>query len=549
MGLRLLFIVLLSSGLRADEFVPRLATQARLFLRLPDEAEPLGKVEVSAGLAGPGTHEPTPEKRDRLTDVQFPISWWHWKEVTLRFTPAQDGEVEVDLNGPWGEARPGVLQQQEVLWDAISAEGAEIGNGNFEDHDGSTPKHWNSPWRAYPAATAWPLADSEAFEGKHCAASWHGRPLVGKLRVKAGTPVTLKLHARAATVPGFAAPAALPAETPAHRARALLRRGVNLGNHWEAPPGSWGIGYDRADIERIASEGFDHIRVPIAWHFHLKDGAIEPAFVAEIEPLLKRALELKLSVIVNWHHFEALCADPAKHRDEFAAGWEIVARHFKGWPPRLYLELLNEPNGALDHDALTEVHAAGIAAIRKADPKRILLVNPPQWAAVGGLDRLFLPERDDRIIVSIHSYEPFEFTHQQAEWVKLGELRGIRYPGPPATPVALPPSLREHPGLATWLDAYNTRQGRDNPCGPAVFEALLDEATAWSKRFGRPIHIGEFGAYRKADPTSRERYVRDFRRAAEQRGIPWAMWDWKAGFGYWDPEEKRPLLREAVFGP
>ena len=210
---------------------------------------------------------------------------------------------------------------------------------------------------------------------------------------------------------------------------------------------------------------------------------------------------------------------------------------------------MNEPNGALDHDALTGVHAAGIAAIRKVDPKRILLVNPPQWAAVRGLDRLFLPERDDRIIVSIHSYEPFEFTHQQAEWVELGELRGIRYPGPPATPVALPPALREHPGLAAWLDAYNTRQGGANPCGPEVFEALLDEAAAWSKRFGRPIHIGEFGAYRKADPASRGRYVRDFRRAAEKRGIPWAMWDWKAGFGFWDPEEKRPLLREAVFGP
>lgn len=549
MGLRPLLFVLLACGLRAEEFPPHLATEARLFLRVPAEAAPLGKIDVSAGVADPGSHEATPEKRERLTDIRFPISWWHWKELTLRFTPSHDGEVELDLNGPWGEARPGVLQQQEVLWDAVTAEGAEISNGGFEDRGTEAPEHWTSPWRPYPASSAWPLAGNEPFEGKHCAASWHGRPLIGKLRVKAGVPVALKLHARAATVPGFRVPPALPQATPAHRARALLKRGVNLGNHWEAPPGGWGIEYGLADIERIAGEGFDHIRVPIAWHFHLKDGAIDPAFVAEIEPLLKRALELKLGVIVNWHHFEALCADPERHRDEFAAGWEIVARHFKDWPPQLYLELLNEPNGALDHDALTGVHAAGIAAIRKVDPKRILLVNPPQWAAVRGLDRLFLPEHDDRIIVSIHSYEPFEFTHQQAGWVKLDDLRGIRYPGPPETPVALPPSLREHPGLAAWLDAYNTRTGRANPCGPAVFEALLDEAAAWSKRFGRPIHIGEFGAYRKADAASRERYVRDFRRAAEKRGIPWAMWDWKAGFGYWDPDEKRPLLREAIFGP
>lgn len=549
MGRRLLCIVLLASGLHAEEFPPHLATEARLFLRVPADAAPLGKIELSAGVADPGNHEATPEKRERLTDIRFPISWWHWKDLTLRFTPAHDGEIEIDLNGPWGEARPGVLQQQEVLWDGLSAEGAKLENGGFEEQGADAPGDWKSPWRPYPSTAAWPLAGSEPFEGKRCAAAWHGRPLIGKLRVKTGAPVALKLHARAATVPGFKVPAALPDATPAHRACSRLRRGVNLGNHWEAPPGSWGVEYDLADIERIAREGFDHIRVPIGWHYHLKDGMIDPAFVAEIEPLLKRALELKLGVIVNWHHFEALCAEPDQHRAEFAAGWEIVARHFKDWPPQLYLELLNEPNGALDHDTLTGVHAVGIAAIRKVDPKRILLVNPSQWASVRGLDRLFLPERDDRIIVSIHSYEPFEFTHQQADWVKLGELRAIRYPGPPETPVALPPALREHPGLAAWLDGYNTRPGRANPCGPAVFEALLDEAVAWSERFGRPVHIGEFGAYRKADAASRERYVRDFRRAAEKRGIPWAMWEWKAGFGYWDPEKQRPLLREALFGP
>lgn len=548
MSLRLLFIVLFSSGLRADEFVPHLATQARLFLRVPAEGAHLGRVEVSAGLAGPGTHEPTPDKRERLTDIRFPISWWRWKELTLRFIPAHDGEIEVDLNGPWGEARPGILQQQEVLWDAISAEGAELANGDFEDHPGTAPQHWDSPWRPYPAASAWPRAGSEPFTGKHCAASWHGRPLIGKLRVKAGVPVALKLHARAATVPGFQAPAALPEETPAHRACARLKRGVNLGNQWDTEPGKWRIHHEPADIDRIAREGFDHIRVTVAWHFHLADGTIRPALLSELEPLLRRALERGLTVMLDWHSFEALCHDPERHRSEFLAGWEIVARHFKDWPPQLYLELFNEPNGALDGDTLTAMHTAAIKGIRAIDPKRILVVNPPQWAAIGGLDRLFLPEQDDRIIVSVHSYEPFEFTHQQADWVKLGGLRGISYPGPPPSLVDLPESLKDHPGLAAWLDAYNTRPGPDNPCGPAAIGARLDEALAWSRRFGRPIHIGEFGVYQKAPPTSRARYLQDFRRAAESRHLPWAMWDWKAGFGYWDEITGRPLLREALFG-
>jgi len=259
-------------------------------------------------------------------------------------------------------------------------------------------------------------------------------------------------------------------------------------------------------------------------------------------------MERKLTVILNWHHYEALVKDPEANRAAFAAGWKTIATHFKDYPATLYLELLNEPNGALDYEALTKVHAQAIAAIRSVSPQRILVANPPQWASVPGLDRYFLPDGDDRIITSIHSYEPFQFTHQRAGWVGFQDLRGISYPGPPASPVALPDSLKDNAGLASWLEAYNTRKGTDNPCTAATFELLLDDATEWSKHFGRAIHVGEFGCFKEADAASRGRYVHDFRLAAEKRGIPWAMWDWKAGFGYWDAEQGKPLLREALFG-
>jgi endoglucanase len=538
----------LVAPLAADEFVPHPPAVARLFLRVPAEAAPLKNVRVSSGECLPGGFEEQPGKRERLSDIHFPIHWWKWKQVRVEFIPSHDGAVELDLNGPWGEARPGVLQQQEVLWDGIVSGGAKLANGGFEENEDGKPAGWDSPWRPYPSDGAWPLAGREPVEGKRLAASWHGRPLVGKLEVKAGVPVTLTLHARAATVPDFKAPKILPQDTPAHRAAARLKRGVNFGNGWEAEPGTWGIKYDLKDVDLAADQGFDHLRVPVAWHFHLENGAIKPALLAELEPLLKRALERKLTVLLNWHHHKALESEPEKHRAAFAAGWKTIATHFKDWPAELYLELLNEPNAALDHEILTRVHAQAIAAIRSVSPQRILLANPPQWASVPGLDRYFLPDGDDRIITSIHSYEPFQFTHQRASWVDYQDLRGISYPGPPATPVTVPESLKENAGLVSWIAAYNTRQGSDNPCTAATFELLLDDAVAWSKHFGRAIHIGEFGCYKGADPASRARYVRDFRLAAEKRGIPWAMWDWKAGFGYWDAEQGRPVLREALFG-
>lgn len=547
--MRFLLPLLLALPLHAaDEFVPRMPSEARLFLRVPESSPPLRDLSVSMGEASPGTFEDTPEKRERLSDIRFPIRWWAWREFTIKFTPAHDGTVELDLNGPWAEAKPGVLYQQEVLWDDLSASGAELPNSGFEDLAGDgKPVGWESPWRPYPAASAWPLSNNPPLKGKVCGASWHGRPLVAKLTVKAAVPVTLKLHARAAVTPGFKEPARLGSATPAHLACATLKRGVNLGNGWEAEPGTWGIKYDAADIDRIAAEGFDHIRVPVAWHYYLEDGAIKADFIKDFDALMKHALEKKLTVIVNWHHYEALCKEPEQQRAAFAAGWQVLAKHFKDWPPQLFLELLNEPNGALDHEMLTKVHAEAIAAIRKVDTQRILLVDPPQWASVPGLDRFFLPDGDDRLITTIHSYEPFQFTHQGAGWVGYQDLRGISYPGPPAKPIPLPESLKDNTGLATWLEAYNTRKGSDNPCTAATIELLLDDAASWSAHFGRPIHAGEFGAVRYAETASRQRYIRDFRTAAERRKIPWAMWDWKAGFAYWDTESGKPLLRDALF--
>jgi endoglucanase len=76
---------------------------------------------------------------------------------------------------------------------------------------------------------------------------------------------------------------------------------------------------------------------------------------------------------------------------------------------------------------------------------------------------------------------------------------------------------------------------------------LLDAAREWSEHFGRPVHLGEFGAHDTADDASRARYLRDVRALAEERRIPWTVWEWKSGFGYWDPSAERPRFRQSLF--
>jgi endoglucanase len=376
-------------------------------------------------------------------------------------------------------------------------------------------------------------------------ASWINRPLMQNLQLKAGRKVTLRLHAKAATPPDFIPPVSPGNDTPAHKAAASIKRGVNLGNGWEAPPpNGWGVKFTPEDIDRIADEGFDHIRVPVGWHFHLKekDGSdvIDPAFLTDIEPVLRRAMERKLHVMINWHHFHDLTRDPARHEARFICGWDAIARHFASWPPALFFELLNEPCDALTTEVANDLYQKTITTIRKSNPQRIIVASPGHWGIIGELDRLRLPDDDHRIIVTVHSYEPFQFTHQGAGWVGLRALRGVVYPGPPATPLAVPESLKDDSGLVSFLHRYNTLPTERNPSSPRVIRELMDTASTWSKQFGRPVHLGEFGANGAGDIESRGRYLRDVRTLAEERGIPWTLWEWKAGFGYWDPEKNQP---------
>lgn len=547
--MRLLFsLLILTSALMAEDPVPRLAPSARLFLRVPEGSPPISGIRVSPGTASPGNFETTPEKRERLTDLTVPIHWWRWTKVEVNFTPTHDGTLELDLNGPWGEERPGVLKQMEVLWRNFSAIGTTIENSNVKRAGDGPPEGWKSPWRPYPASSVWPLTTAEPARDGAFAASWHGRPLTQSIPVKKGVAVTLKFEALGAQPPGFVGMKRLKGSGPAHQAAAKLKRGVNLGNNWESPPGEWGIKFDTGDLDQIAAEGFDHIRVPVAWQHRLKDGKLDPAFLAEIEPMLRHALSKRLGIILNWQHYDELSRDPEGRRAEFMRVWNLIATHFKDWPKELMFELINEPNTKMDGAVMAAMYAEAITTIRRTNPARTILVDPPQWASWSALDRLVLPEKDDNLIVSVHCYDPFEFTHQGAGWVGLTDLKGIRYPGPPASPLELPPSLREATDRAAWIQDYNRLPATENPCSMKSIERALDEARGWSDYFGRPIHLGEFGSNRVADQASRNRYARDVRTVAEARNIPWTLWEWKAGFGYWDPQTNKPLLREALFG-
>lgn len=340
----------------------------------------------------------------------------------------------------------------------------------------------------------------------------------------------------------------------AHQAARLFRHGVNLGDYLEVTPGhGWGITFSNDELPSMRAEGFDHVRLPIGWHFYTgpaPDYTLSPEIFGRADAVVTDALAAGLAVIIDFHGFDRFATNPVANVDEFLAVWRQVATHYASFSNTVAFELFNEPHGEGGTAVMNPIYARAIAEIRRSNPRRTIFVEPGGWGNIEGLNQLVLPAGDDNLIVSVHCYEPFYFTHQGAPWAGDDvKVTGIQFPGPPATPLVPDPSLQLNPWVLNWIKAYNTAPAGENPSGPAAFVNKIKFARAWSDFYGRPVHLGEFGCYKKIDPESRARFYAAVRRALDENRLGWAIWDWSANFHYWDRENHRPFpgMREALF--
>jgi endoglucanase len=294
-----------------------------------------------------------------------------------------------------------------------------------------------------------------------------------------------------------------------------LGRGINLGNMLEAPrEGDWGVRLEPAYIGVVAG-AFKTVRVPVRWSNHAAPGAdatLDSAFAARVDKAVDALLAKGVYVILDMHHYTQLSGDKL-HPNEFAVDpavletrlvnmWRQIALRYKDRSPKLLFELLNEPHDRLDGEAWNALAARTLATVRSSNPKRVVLIGPGYWNSVRDLPKLRLPP-DRNLIVAIHNYDPFPFTHQ-----------GVMH---------LP---KPFPTGTTCCDAVQRKSITD----------ALDEARRWNQEHGYPLHLGEFGAYNAADMASRETYTRLMRDEAERRGIGWAYWEFASEFGVYSPE-------------
>ena len=295
-----------------------------------------------------------------------------------------------------------------------------------------------------------------------------------------------------------------------------LGRGINLGNMLEAPTeGQWGVTLEPAYID-IVAQSFNTVRLPVRWSNHAAptaDATIDEAFAKKVDQAVDALLAKGVYVILDMHHYSQLSGN-ALHWNEFAVDpavletrlinmWRQIALRYKDRSPKLLFELLNEPTGRLDGEPWNLLAPQVLAAVRASNPTRTVLVGPGEWNGIPALPKLRLPP-DRNLIVSIHNYDPFPFTHQGVEYL-----------------------AKPFPVGATCCDKEQRKALTD----------ALDAARKWSQEKGYPLHLGEFGTYHAADLKSREVYARMVRDEAERRGIGWTYWEFASpSFGIYSPK-------------
>jgi len=258
-------------------------------------------------------------------------------------------------------------------------------------------------------------------------------------------------------------------------------------------------------IAKIINEGFNVIRYPVSWRNHMGEAPeynIDEKWMKRVQEVVDWAYNRGAFVILNIHH-EGWHDPYYDNRDAAAirlrAVWRQIAKHFEAYDEHLIFEGMNEPrkcgtelewNGGDEEgwnvvNDLNEVFVNTIRSTGGNNRNRCLML--PGYAAncTVGIKHLRIPEGDNKLIASVHAYEPFDF--------------------------ALNPK-----GKGIW--------NRDT----RVIDHLMEDLKELFLDKGVPVIIGEFGAmHRMADgnEVSRAEWAEYFLSKANAVGVPCVWWD------------------------
>ena len=276
------------------------------------------------------------------------------------------------------------------------------------------------------------------------------------------------------------------------------------------------------DIEYIASLGMDHVRLGFD-QIVLEKSPYE--YREEIFALLDRFVswcqKYGLNMVFNLHKAignycdigeEVGLLDSAELQDRFVALWLELERRY-AHESSIAFEILNEVVD-VEPKKWNDLAERTLTELRKRNRERKIIIGCTCWNSPSKLPFLRLYD-DENVIYTFHTYEPFDFTHQQG----VLQMRQIYF-------------NRKMPYPCDDIQRYRDLKGKDSyPGFDKIDIEYLRRTIAPAVEFTRQhpdkiLWCGEFGTIRHANIKWRENWMRDMITLLKQYEIPYCVWNY-----------------------
>ena len=305
--------------------------------------------------------------------------------------------------------------------------------------------------------------------------------------------------------------------------------GANLG-HWISQYGTKSHGHFKSyiqekDLERIASWGMDHIRLPVDYFIFESDdnpGVYLESGLVYIDNCIEWCRKNGLNIIIDLHHAPGYfftkgdkncLMEDAAMQERYINIWKFFAKRYICEKDNLIFELLNELV-AKSSEQWNGLWVRAAAAIHEISPGRKIIVGGNYWNSVSQLKNLIISENPN-IIYTFHMYSPMIFTHQGAGWIENAR----RY----TTPVEYPVNTGEH------ADYYNGNIPDDEKgvLDKEYLNRVLAPAYEFIESNRRPLYCGEYGVIGNASTGSAIKWCNDLADLLLAKGIGRAVWSYR----------------------
>lgn len=280
---------------------------------------------------------------------------------------------------------------------------------------------------------------------------------------------------------------------------------ISIGNALEAPKDiKWDVTMDEKYFDEIKSVGFDAVRIPVRFSDYVEGNnyILNEDFMKKIDYYVDYALDLKLNVILDFHHFVEIMDDPYAYKDCFISIWSQLAERYKKYDDTLIFELLNEPCDNLSSEILNDFIQEGVDTIRRTNKTRTIIVGPTNYNSLYKLEELKLP-KDNNLLLTFHYYEPNDVTFQ-------GSINHKGY---------------ENLSNITWEGTEKELQYlRDR------FKIVKD----YADKNNIKVFLGEFGVNEKAPRETRIKWTQAVKDEALLNGFSYGYWEFASEFGIYN---------------